>query len=132
MTIKSPVTHSERVSLVAEFPAEQIIAGYRERGISVERFFTDTPVVRLYECGDTGYRFYYPSHIFGDGQFYADMQGVEHTYYPTGKEEHLFAARQIETTDRVLEVGSGDGFVLKLLNHKGIKARGLEFNPKPI
>ncbi|KAA2239147.1 methyltransferase domain-containing protein [Chitinophaga agrisoli] len=132
MTIKSPVTHGERVALITQFPTERIVEEYRQQGISVERFFRDTPTIDLYECGETGYRFYYPDTVFGDGQFYADLQGDDEHYYPTGKPEHLFAAKQLKSTDRVLEVGAGDGFFLKILKEKGIAARGLELNPKAI
>lgn len=130
--MKSPVTHSKHVTLVAEFPAGKIIAGYQEKGISVERFFKDVPAVGLYECEDTGYRFYYPETIFGDGQFYADLQVLDEDYYPKEKWEHGYAAGQLRPSDLVLEVGAGDGFFLDILKNKGIQARGLELNPMAI
>jgi SAM-dependent methyltransferase len=132
MAIKSPVTHSEHISLVAQFPADQIIESYRQKGIQVARFFKDVPTVELYECLDTGYRFYYPGTIFGDGQFYADLQQGNKYYYPTGKWEHKYAASQIRKSDKVLEVGAGDGFFLEILKSKGMDARGLELNPQAI
>ncbi|GAA0559469.1 class I SAM-dependent methyltransferase [Chitinophaga japonensis] len=132
MAIKSPVTHSEHVSLVAQFPADQIIENYRQRGIQVARFFKDVPTVELYECLDTGYRFYYPGTIFGDGQFYADLQEAHNQYYAREKWEHTYAVSKIRPTDKVLEVGTGDGFFLETMKNKGIDARGLELNPRAI
>jgi len=131
--IKSPVTQNEHVSLVAQFPTERIIQSYRQHGISVERFFENIPTVDLYECRDTGYRFYYPSTIFGDGAFYADLQQGGEDYYPHKKWEHQFAARQVRATDKVLEVGAGDGFFLQLLQQQGVKnSVGLELNDNAI
>jgi len=133
MAIKSPVTHHQNVSLITRFPSDRIIACYRQDGIAVERFFRDIPAVELYECNDTGYRFYSPENIFGDGQFYADLQAKEGgEYYPHKKWEHRFAAARINASQKVLEVGAGDGFFLDMLRQKGIAGLGLELNDQAI
>ncbi|UYQ95901.1 methyltransferase domain-containing protein [Chitinophaga horti] len=130
--MQSPVTRRENVSLITSFPSSRIIEEYRHEGVSVERFFTGIKEVGLYECGDTGYRFYWPENIFGDGAFYADLQRNQKEYYPEAKWEHHYATGQINAGEQVLEVGAGDGVFLKMLKNKGIIAHGLELNPEGI
>lgn len=132
MKVHSPVTGNDQVSLVASFPTERIIEAYQKAGITVDRFFKDLPVVGLYECNETGYRFYHPDTIFGDAQFYMDLQQTGEGYYPKEKWEHRYCARLIGQQEKVLEVGAGDGFFLNLLKKKGIDARGLELNPRAV
>jgi 2-polyprenyl-3-methyl-5-hydroxy-6-metoxy-1,4-benzoquinol methylase len=127
--MKSPVTGSNRVQLITTFPTESIVKIYEEElHVDTRRFFKGVPAVELYECSDTGYRFYYPEGILGDGQFYADLNKGNEGYYPTNKWEHKYAISQVMPGQKVLEIGTGDGFFLEKLKKANIDAIGLELN----
>ena len=132
MEILSPVTESRHTSVVLEIPSNTIIDQYKHLGIDVTRFLKDVPVVQLLRCNDTGYRFYYPFSIFGDGAFYDDLQTNLKGYYVEGRKEHLKALEIIKPSDKVLEIGSGSGYFLGLLKEKQVDCRGLEFNPQAL
>lgn len=130
LKIISPVTQKANVSLITTLSSDQIVECYRKtNGVNVARFFENTPIVSIYKCEDSGYRFFYPSNIFGDEKFYIELlERTKGAYYPHTKWEHSFAARQINKGDKVLEIASGDGFFLDLLAKKGIQGTGLELS----
>ncbi|MEI6207765.1 MAG: class I SAM-dependent methyltransferase [Desulfuromonadales bacterium] len=124
----SPVTGKNAVQLVKEFDSKYIVDLYqRELSVDVRKFFADVPLVRVYECLDTGYRYYEPSKIVGDPELYEKLQEIP-WYYSTGKEEHLVALDAFSSNQHALEVGCGSGVFLNLLRDKGVTAVGLEFN----
>jgi SAM-dependent methyltransferase len=127
--MKSPVTGGNRVELITTFPTESIVKIYEDKlKVDTRRFFKGVPAVELYECSDTGYRFYYPEGILGDGQFYADLHKDNEGYYPTNKWEHKYAISQVTPGQKVLEIGAGDGFFLEQLKRANVDAIGLELN----
>ncbi|QHS59750.1 class I SAM-dependent methyltransferase [Chitinophaga agri] len=127
--MKSPVTGGNRVELITTFPTESIVKIYEDKlNVDTRRFFKGVPAVELYECTETGYRFYAPEGILGDGQFYADLNKDNEGYYPTNKWEHKYAISQIKPGEKVLEIGAGDGFFLEQLKKANIDAIGLELN----
>lgn len=127
--MKSPVTGGNRLELITTFPTASIIKIYEdELKVDTRRFFKGVPAVELYECRDTGYRFYYPEGILGDGQFYADLNKDDAGYYSTTRWEHTYATSLITPGQKVLEIGAGDGFFLEQLKKSDIDAIGLELN----
>ncbi len=130
--MKSPVTYSENVEEIDKIPAKEIIDLYRNNlQMETGEFFKDIEFVQVLQCKDSGYRFYYPATIFGDANFYEELQ-KKSFYYNQIHWEHLTAKKYIRQTDSVLEVGCGLGFFLKNLSDSGIQAVGLELNPKAI
>lgn len=128
----SPVTGSGAVRLVKEIQTSYIVKLYRdELGMDVSRFFTGISAVQLYECSDTGYRFYFPMSVAGDAELYEKLQEIQ-WYYASGKEEHAIAAEFVSAGDDVLEVGCGSGIFLDLLQTKDARGVGLEFNSKAV
>lgn len=126
--MQSPVTGSKNVSLMREIPVSQIVDAYQEGlGIDVRRFFKKMPTVGLYQCLDTGYRFYYPLTLAGDDAFYQELESFP-WYYMDSKWEHEIAASLIGQEDTVLEIGCAEGGFLKKLRAKGVHAEGLELN----
>ncbi|MBW8684526.1 class I SAM-dependent methyltransferase [Chitinophaga rhizophila] len=131
--MKSPVTGGNRVELITTFPTDSIVKIYQDNlKVDTRRFFKGVPAVELYECTETGYRFYHPETILGDGQFYADLHKDNEGYYSKTRWEHKYAIGQIKATDKVLEVGAGDGFFLEQLKKANIDALGLELNQDAI
>ena len=121
MDIKSPVTYSFNTTLVQTFNVDAIQQQYlQEVNVDTARFFKGLTEIQLYNCNDTGYRFYYPNGIWGDGRFYEDLQKNNNWYYAKNRWEHGKGLNRINASDKVLEIGCGDGVFLQMLQQKGI------------
>jgi 2-polyprenyl-3-methyl-5-hydroxy-6-metoxy-1,4-benzoquinol methylase len=130
--MKSPVTYSANVECIDKISSEQIIDQYKTKfGIDVSKYFRGIQYVEIYQCRDSHYRFYYPETIFGDADFYTELQKIDF-YYPPRKWEYNSALKHTNKGDFVLDVGCGSGIFIEYLNKSDIKAAGLELNPKAI
>lgn len=132
MYVKSPVTYSGKTNIVEQFSSQKIIELYKGQGIDVKRFFQGIDKIDLYECVDTGYRFYYPERIFGDDLFYQDLYRKIPGYYHVNRWEHKEAKKLIPKNTKLLEVGCGDGFFLELVKDICSQIKGLELNSEAI
>ena len=130
--IYSPITNRPTTKLIAEFPVEKIINAYKAQKINVDRFFTGHETIYLYECVDTGYRFYYPFTVFGDGKFYEEIESNFKGYYIKNRWEHKTILPSIQTHETVLEIGCGSGHFLEMLRQKNVNAEGIELNEEAI
>ena len=132
MSVKSPVTNLNNTSLILEMNTAAIKKHYeQETKVNVDRFFEGISTIQLYQCNDTGYRFYMPDHIWGDGKFYEDLQRKNSWYYSTDRWEHREGIQRINNNDKVLEIGCGDGVFLKMMQQKGVASfTALELNEK--
>lgn len=131
--IVSPLTGKPGVKKTDSITREEIRDLYREQqGIDVMRFFTNTPVVDIYECNETGYRFYYPPGVISDGKFYEELQkkgDADNTgYYRSNQFDHEYAASLVGADEKVLDIGSGAGGFLKSLLPKTKNITGIELN----
>jgi SAM-dependent methyltransferase len=129
--LNNPLYKDGSVDSVEIFNTLKICEAYKVMGIDVARFFTGIEEVELFECYNTGYRFYYPFSIIGDAEFYKDLSLNHKNYYST-RWEHLKILPTLNVNEKVLEIGSGFGDFLKLLKAKGFKAEGIELNPEAI
>ncbi len=128
----SPIANKENsVKLIDSFDVQGIISNYQMLGIKVDRFFEGLEKINLYECIESGYRFYHPFSAIGDAEFYKDLSINRKNYYST-RWEHLKIITTLKHTERVLEIGSGFGSFLKLLKSKSIYAEGIELNPEAL
>lgn len=131
MNIQSPLDPNRGpVKLIDTFDAEAIVESYKHLNIEVSRFFKDEKIY-LYECLRTKYRFYHPYEIIGDSEFYKDLSENRTSYY-SERWEHKEALKYIDKDADVLEIGSGFGAFLKMLNSKTINASGIELNPTAV
>ncbi len=129
MQIVSPVTHSNNVELIIEIPSSTIIQQYEtEYKIDVKRFFVNIENVSIYKCLDSGYRFYFPESIIGDGRLYEDLQKVSDVYYMKWKWEFEIAQKFVKANDALLDIGCGSGNFLVSQKNKTSNLFGLEFN----
>lgn len=131
-TVKSPITHGE-VTLIKVISTFSIINEYRDiLGIDVSEYFDSLDEIRIYECNDTNYRFYYPLNIEGDGSFYAKLQEFD-WYYMPWKWEYQEAAKKVKSGMKVLEIGSAKGdFLSKIQSDYNGIVTGLELNKKAV
>ena len=129
--IRSPLTDSP-ASKIGSVPTQQIIASYKDAlQIDVEKYLHSLEEVEIYKCPETGYQFFYPFSVAGNGKFYEQLQEFD-WYYMPWKWEHDTALASIRQTDKILEVGSGGGGFLEKLHLNGYDITGLELNQKSI
>lgn len=120
MTVLSPIS-ALPAKFIRAISRSAIEKSYQdELSTSVANYLGDISDISIYECRQTGYRFYYPVNLVGDAQFYATLQ-AQGEYYPHWKWENEKAMKYIQEGDRVLDVGCGEGNFLKELAKKGIK-----------
>lgn len=130
----SPLTKKNNTTLVDIFLAADIVRLYKDQlGMDVNRFFADKENIYLYNDNETGYRFYYPEGLDGDGKFYEVLQEkLGKDYYHTWKFENQMALESINTNDKVLDVGCGTGNFLMRIKDKTNQATGLELNENAV
>lgn len=130
--VASPLTGRRNVTLKSTIPSEVIVQCYRRQyHIDTNKYFNAVAEIKVFECRDTGYRFYYPFHISGDSLFYEQLEKMP-WYYMDWKYEHDVASRFIEPGQIILEIGCAKGTFLEALRTRGITSVGLEFNEKAI
>ncbi len=129
-TITSPITQGS-VNFLYSIPKTEIIANYlKESKIDVSYLFKNIESISLYECIDTGYRFFYPFEIDGDGQFYEQLEQIP-WYYADWKWDYDIAEKYIHKNTRVLDIGCGEGKFLSFLKKdRNCDCVGLELNEK--
>jgi SAM-dependent methyltransferase len=126
--VKSTITRRE-ANCVKEYKTAKIIEQYKkELSLDVERFFNSDRLT-LYQCPDTGYRFFYPEQLAGDSKFYEQLQNFDWYYIPW-KWEHEITAEYLKDANSILEVGCGQGgFIQKIsLQNDAKEIVGLELN----
>lgn len=132
--ICSPVTGDANTTLTDIFFSSDIIKLYQDQlGIDVSSFFTGKESFSLYRCNDTGYRFYYPQGMDGDGDFYARLQqSLGDDYYHDWKFEYQLALDLLQPGDKVLDIGCGIGKFLGRAKDKAAEVVGLELNEQAV
>jgi 2-polyprenyl-3-methyl-5-hydroxy-6-metoxy-1,4-benzoquinol methylase len=130
----SPITVTNDTILTDTYERSDIIKLYKDRfNMDVAPFFTGGDTFYLYQCRQTGYRFYYPAGMDGDGNFYAILQQrLGDEYYHDWKFENQLALDHINTEDRVLDIGCGIGKFLDRAKDKAKEVTGLELNEKAV
>lgn len=128
MIVKSPLTGKSSTVFENNILCSNIIENYKKTfNIDVTRFFQGLESIQIYKCLETGYRFYYPFNIDGDGKFYEHLQQFD-WYYMPWKWEHEQAYNLIKPNNQVLEVGCAKGCFIEKLSKSGIDCIGLELN----
>jgi len=128
--VYSPLIGKANVSLVKEIDVNFLKRLYRKRNVVIEKYFKNYDKIQLMECNDTGYQFYYPLDIAGDGEFYKNLQQNLNFYNRAGRWEHLEAAKYITENSKLLEIGCARGeFIQKFSESKNTTGTGIELNP---
>ena len=129
MEILSPLTHKNKITKIKTISTEYISSVYKG-GFDIETnsFFEGIENVDLYECDVTGYKFFAPFNVAGDGKFYEALQKYE-WYYMPWKWEHQQTASLLKPGMNVLEVGCAEGaFLSKIKIDFKVNCVGLELN----
>jgi 2-polyprenyl-3-methyl-5-hydroxy-6-metoxy-1,4-benzoquinol methylase len=128
--IRSPLTKGN-VELLFEIPTSQIVERYKkELNIDISYLIGGANKVKVFECEDTGYRFFYPFEISGDGKFYEKLELIP-WYYSDWKWENEVAIQYIQEKLKVLDIGCGTGkFIEVLKRSKNCDCTGLELNSR--
>jgi 2-polyprenyl-3-methyl-5-hydroxy-6-metoxy-1,4-benzoquinol methylase len=115
--------------MIEKISTSQIIYNYlKHYKIDVTKYFNNNKTIYVFECLNSGYRFFYPLSIFGDSEFYAKMQNFD-WYYMPWKWEHQQASLLIKSEMSVLEIGCAEGeFLQKIHKNTGCKCTGIELN----
>src|SRR6185436_3397926 len=105
-SIASPLTsRAGAASLKRRLPSATIVDEYRRQfGYDATRYFHGVPEVGMYECMDTGFRFYYPFTLVGDESLYRTLEQFPWNY-KDDKWEHDAALAYLSAGQRVLDVG---------------------------
>jgi SAM-dependent methyltransferase len=127
--INSPLTLFNKVFLIKNVNTKIIITQFKNFGIDVSQNFDVLKEVSLYQCYETGYRFYYPYNVAGDSSFYQHFQKFD-WYYMPWKWEHEISTKYIKEGMKILEVGCAHGaFLERISNSFNLdKSVGLELN----
>lgn len=129
--VHSPINNTPNVTKVQTFKTQSIIDMYAQLNIDVKKYFNNIEHLDLYECNVSGLQFYNPKSVVGDGKFYESIQHFD-WYYKDNKWEFQKGLELINQGDKVLEIGSGRGQFLALLQQKTKFAEGLELNESAI
>lgn len=127
MNIPSPITSGSTKKLKV-IKVQSLVSQYKNQlGIDVSKFFKNLDELFLLNCHDTGYKFFYPFHVFGDNEFYEQLESFN-WYYMPWKWEHEKIRRTLKGDERILEIGSGGLGFLSKMDKDGFKVTGLELN----
>jgi 2-polyprenyl-3-methyl-5-hydroxy-6-metoxy-1,4-benzoquinol methylase len=135
----SPIDLNSEVEFEEDILVSDLIKRYKtELDIDISRLFSENQLyISRYRCKNSGFVFFYPNTVVGDGKFYEDLQKFE-WYYQTSKWEFR---KTVEYLDRLsseslelLEIGSGTGNFLAYVKGELPKANvlGLELNQKAV
>jgi 2-polyprenyl-3-methyl-5-hydroxy-6-metoxy-1,4-benzoquinol methylase len=132
--ILSPIDNKSKTKLVRKVDVSKIAKGYNDGfEIDVTRFFNNAgKEIEIRECLSTGFQFFYPSGIEGDGPFYQELEKYD-WYYGPWKWEYDHTISKINKEDKFLEVGSGGNVFLSKLKELGYtNIVGLELNQNSV
>lgn len=126
--VNSPITH-QKATFLYSIPSCDIIKLYQnEINVNVKYLLQEFESISLYQCNQTGYRFFYPFNIDGDSQFYEKLEEIS-WYYAEWKWDYDVANRYIHSNTHVLDIGCGEGkFLQYLKKKKKCTCAGLELN----
>lgn len=118
---------------VMTLPTDEVREMYRKKcNVDIGAHFKSVREIDLFECMQTGYRFWRPDVVSGDESFYKELSGAWTHYYRDWRWEYGPTRDLLGRSDRLLEVGCGRGYFLRSIEHRVASAIGLELNRQAI
>jgi len=125
---KSPLTGTTNITLLREIKAEYLIDQWKVHyDIDIKSELKGHTKIYLYQCNETKLKFFHPPNIAGSSKLYEELQKLP-WYYMENKWEYHEALKNLNRSDKVLELGCGTGAFLKLGMEVGLDIIGAEFN----
>lgn len=132
-SIISPLTGKNNVRKEQVLDIQKVKSKYlSDFGIDVSRFFEGISELAIYQCQDSKLRFYYPFSVVSDGAFYADLAKSYKSYYHPWKWEHEKVFQMINSNEKILEIGCGQGSFLQKIKEKNVQTIGIDLNPDAV
>lgn len=124
----SPLTGSDQVVLLQTISAQQLIQDWQQQlQIDITSELKGYPKIYLYQCQQTGLKFFSPLDIPGSSHLYEALQKYSWYYLPD-RWEHQVALQNLSDCQRALEIGCGVGDFVKSGLEAGLDIRGIELN----
>jgi hypothetical protein len=129
--VKSPITHSEDVTLIKELETQKVIDLYKnELSIDVSNEIGSFSKIEIWECNISKLRFYANfDKIAGKDDFYCNLAKSSICYYNPHKWEFEAVLKYFNINSKVLEIGSGNGYFIDKLKSNSINdVTGIELS----
>lgn len=126
----NPFLESGKVNWRKSFPSKMVIDTYQKYfQMDVAEYFEGIEQFQMFECMQSGYRFYHPFSMGGKSALYEEFQKLNWYYLPW-KWEHDVCKSLVKKGDYILEVGCGRGDFIKNISKQipSVQCTGLELN----
>lgn len=128
MKICSPLTGSNDVTLLKVIQSEQLICDWkRELQIDITEELHGCEKIYLYQCNQSGLKFFAPLDIAGSGALYEQLKKHD-SLYMNDRWEHYTALKNLQDCKKVLEVGCAYGAFIKSGIEANLDITGIELN----
>ena len=128
--MKSILTRKEGAILIKKLNPRQIAEKWKKGyAINVGDRFKNLKEIRYLHCKITGISWFEPREAEGDRNLYEQLEKYQ-WYYMKDKWEFYKGLDLINKKSKILEIGSGNGYFLKIAKKKNHSVEGLEFNTK--
>lgn len=132
--IDSPVIKNAKASKLETLSVAKIIEAYKKDfDIDVTKYFVGLETISIYQCSACGYRFFYPYTTVSTEDLYDQLKEKHPNYYPKWKWEYEQVLPLFKGREKVLEIGSGNGYFLKkLIDTYNTNVLGIDQNQESI
>lgn len=132
MKIRSPLTDSDDVMLIKVLQSEQLIHDWkRDFQIDVAEELRGHEKIYLYQCNQSGLRFFAPVDIAGSGALYEQLKKHD-SLYMIDRWEHKIALENLHDCKKVLEIGCAYGAFVKSGIEANLDITGIELNESAV
>lgn len=126
--MKSSILSGKSARLVDTFDAQKIADDWIQvLHVDVGDQFRQLGIIELWECQETGLRFYSPANAAGGENLYTQLETFS-WYYMADKWEFQETLSMLPRASNLLEVGVGNGHFLQVAKERGHNCCGLELN----
>lgn len=127
------ICDSCNVSVVQRISVDRLISDWKGQfGIEISQIMSKVNRLQLFECNECHLKFFLPNSYQGAITIYEALEKFDWYYMPL-KWEHSMALRDLKPSDKILEVGCGEGhFLQRVRADKDIHTIGIDLNQSAI